>query len=97
MAIFGCHDHYQAVIKAKDWKPRYTRGCDGLTGLRFDEGIVSGRAEEWFDKEWDACSCDPESAEGGDVFMSTYKHWAGRVSKWDMCNVSTKMHPTRAA
>ena len=40
--------------------------------------VCTGQSvQEWFDREWDACNSDPERAEGGDVFMSTYKHWVG--------------------
>ena len=66
------------VIDPKNWKPRYIKGCDDLTCLRFDEEIISGKAEEWFDRAWDTCTSDTENAGGGgEVFKSTYKHWIG--------------------
>ena len=45
-----------------------------------DEEIVSGKAEEWFDRAWDTRNHDPESAGDDQLFMSTYKHWVGYQS-----------------
>ena len=47
------------VRSPKEWKPGYIKGCDNLICMTFDEEIVSGKAEEWFDRTWDTCNDDP--------------------------------------
>jgi hypothetical protein len=60
------------VVTAKDWKPRHCKNVENLLNLRFDESMVKASAEEWFDRAWDRCSREPESAGEDEVFRSTY-------------------------
>ena len=50
--------------------------CSDTNGSFALAGAI-GLAEEWVDRAWDRCNHDPESAEGDEVFFSTYKHWVG--------------------
>ena len=62
------------VISQMKGKPRCIGGCDDLRCLRLNEDFVSGKAKEWFDRAWGACSNDPASAGEDEImFMSMYK------------------------
>lgn len=72
------------VIANSAWHPRkVTLSAQALVDdLRFDEKKVKECAENWFDRAWNVCcvdpvNADPESADGDEVFRSTFMHWVG--------------------